>query len=98
MRVVAKRISHKHVSLIRRQSAISDPVNKKHLKALLRQRSVRAVAHYRLIGATAMKAAWHKLLHKVGAGVVAMLRRVLEFEKSDRPSLTGNRSTRIRLG
>ncbi|KAK1864508.1 hypothetical protein I4F81_007054 [Pyropia yezoensis] len=98
MRVATKRLPNGHVTLLRRMSAIKDPVNKKHLKALLRQRSVRAVAHYRLTGATAMKTAWYKLLHNVGAGVVAINRRVLEFEKSDRPGLTGKRSTRIRLG
>lgn len=98
MRVAAKRLPNGHVTLLRLMSAIKDPVNKKHLKALLRQRSARAVAHYRLTGATEMKTAWYKLLHNVGAGVVAIIRRVLEIEKSNRPGLTGKRSTRIRLG
>lgn len=97
MQGAANRLHAGHVALVRRQCAIDDHVSKQHLRALLRQRSVRAVMDYRNKGAVSMKERWVALLRDVGAGVVARMRRTLELEKPDRHGPAGKRSSRIRI-
>lgn len=97
MRSAGRRVSDGHVALVHRQSAVNDVVNKAAMKALLRQRSVQAVSHYRRRGAAAMRSRWHKLVQHVGAKAVAQMRHILELEKVDRTGQARRRSTRIRL-
>lgn len=97
MQGAAHRLQSGHVALVRRQCAIDDHVSRVHLRALLRQRSVRAVMDYRNKGAASMRERWVELLRGVGAGAVARMRQILELQKPDRHAPAGSRSSRIRV-
>lgn len=91
------RVADGYVALLHRRPANNDPVCQAGLRALLRQRSVRAVAAYRRRGSTTMRSKWHLLLRGLGAATVARMRSILEFEPKDPARGTGKRATRIRL-
>lgn len=89
-------LSQGHVELVRRSPARRDRVHVRALQCLLRQRSRNAVADYRQKGHDVMKPRWRKLLRGVGAGVVAMMRRILEFDDNHEPG-TSARAQRTRV-
>lgn len=97
MRRAARRILEGHVALVGRRPAVSDPVHQAAVRALLRQRSIRAVADYRRKGAAAMRSRWRQLLRGMGAGTVALMRRVLELDHGDSGRSAGRRAHRVRL-
>lgn len=89
-------LSQGQVELVRRSPARRDRVHVRALQRLLRQRSRNAVADYREQGHDVMKPRWRKLLRGVGAGVVAMMRRILEFDDKHAPG-TSARAQRTRV-
>lgn len=90
-------IKEGHVDVVDRRSAHNDRVCVTSLRALLRQRSVRAVADYRRKGGTIMRTRWRRLADSTGAGTVAAMRRILELEPKTPSKGTGKRATRIRV-
>lgn len=86
-----------YVDVIDRRSALNDRVCVASLRALLRQRSVRAVADYRRKGGAIMRTRWRQLANGMGAGTVAAMRRILELEPKNPEKGTGKRATRIRV-
>lgn len=86
-----------YVDVIDRRSARNDRVYVASFRALLRQRSSRAVRDYRRKGAGIMRTRWRRLADGMGAGTVAAMRRILELEPRSPSRGTGKRSTRIRV-
>lgn len=97
VRTSCKCISEGFVVLEHRRNAIDDPVNRKGVAALLRQRSIRALRAFRNRGAAYMRARWNQMIRAMGAGAVAGIRRILELDPSQPSRGTGEGSTRIRL-
>lgn len=91
------RVLDGHVALVHRRPAFNDPVCQAGLCALLRQRSVRAVAAFLRRGSDTMRSRWQLLSRGFGATAVARMRSILEFEPKDSSRGTGKRATRIRL-
>lgn len=91
------RVADGYVSLVHRRPAANDPVYQAGLRALLRQRSVRAVAAFRRRGSELMRSRWQLLLRGFGATAVARMRSILEFDNKDTSRRSGKRCTRIRL-
>lgn len=97
VRAATRRPPAGYVALVERRPADDDRVLHGALRALLRQRSVRAVAVFRLKGAAAMRLRWRMLLRSMGAGAVALVRRVLELNHEDASLGPGRRASRVRL-
>lgn len=95
VRRAAKRVADGYVALVERSPAHKDRGHCASLQALPRQRSVAAVADYRRKGAAAMRFRWRLLLRAIGAGKVALMRRILELNRE--ASGTGRRASRVRL-
>lgn len=91
------RVADGFVALVHRRPAINDHVNQAGFAAMLRQRSVRAVAAFRRRGSASMRSRWQLLLRGFGAATVARMRSILEFEPKDPTRGSGKRATRIRL-
>lgn len=97
VRAATRRPPAGYVALVERRPADDERVLHGALRALLRQRSVRAVAVFRLKGAAAMRLRWRMLLRSMGAGAVALVRRVLELNHEDASLGPGRRASRVRL-
>lgn len=97
VRRAAKRVADGYVALVKRRPAHNDLAHCAALQALLRQRSIAAVADYRRKGATAMRLRWRLLLRAIGAGKVALMRRMLELNHGDTARGTDRRASRVRL-
>lgn len=97
VRAATRRLPAGYVALVGRRPADDDRVFQGALRALLRQRSVRAVADFRRKGAAAMRQRWRLLLRSLGAGTVALMRRILELNPSDAALGPQRRASRVRL-
>lgn len=97
VRAATRRLPAGYVALVGQRPAEDDRVFQGALRALLRQRSVRAVADFRRKGAAAMRLRWQLLLRSLGAGTVALMRRILELNHGDAALGPRRRASRVRL-
>lgn len=96
VRRAAKRLADGYVALFERRPASGDRVHCAALQAVLRQRSIAAVADYRRKSAAAMRLRWRLLLWAIGAGKVMLMRRILELNHGDAARGAGRRASRVR--